>query len=186
MPFSDGFFDLVVVYGVLEWAGLSGEEQKPEFYQLKLLKEVQRVLKKGGHLYLAIENRLGIVYLLGQKDPHTNLRFVTLMPRFLANIYSRVVRGKPYRAYTHTLGDCKRLFKKAGFSDIETYTPLPSYRHFWYVLPLDEPKIMSYFLEHLSQASTPLARILLKLARKIKLLNLIRLFVPDYSFIVKK
>ncbi len=186
LPFEDNYFDLIVVYGVLEWMGLSGGKKRPEFYQLALLKEARRVLKKGGYLYLAIENRWGVVYFLGHPDPHTGLRFVTLMPRFLADIYSKAVRKNPYRSYTHSLKNYRKLFKQAGFSQIEAYSPIPSYRKFWYLLPLDNSRIMPYFLNYLSSASTPLSFFLLKLARLSRLYKLIKYFVPDYSFVIRK
>ncbi len=186
LPFEDNFFDLVVVYGVLEWMGLSGDKERPEFYQRAMLKEIYRVLKKGGCLYLAIENRWGIVYLLGARDPHTGLRFITLLPRFLADIYSKLVRKQPYRAYTHSLTVYKKMFKQAGFPSIDSYAPLPSYRNFWYLLPLDDKKITAYFINYLAAASSPLAVWLFKLAKYSRLYGIIKHIVSDHSFVVKK
>ena len=54
LPFADGYFDLVVVYGVLEWAGLCNPGECPEVNQINLLREAHRVLKKGGFLYLCM------------------------------------------------------------------------------------------------------------------------------------
>lgn len=186
LPFDDNYFDLVVVYGVMEWMGLSAEKERPEFYQLKLLKEINRVLKKGGYLYLVIENRWAAIHFLGHPDPHTNLRFITLMPRFLADIYSHITRKQSYRVYTHSLNVYKKMFRQAGFSEINSYSPLPSYRKFWYLLSLDDEKVIPFFLNDLSAAATPLASFLLNVARHSRLYKLIKHVVSDYSFVLKK
>ena len=186
LPFADDYFDLIVVYGVLEWMGLADEQEKPEFSQSKSLREIHRVLKKDGLLFLSIENRWAITNIMGFRDPHTNLRFVTLLPRVLADVYSGIARGQPYRAYTHSLRTYKGMFTEAGFSEIDTYSPLPSYRNFWYVLPLENRNVMKYFLDHLASSVTPLSTHLLNIARLSRLYNLIKYVVPDYSFVVKK
>ena len=106
LPFADGSFDLVVLSGVLEWVAFEEEviterdwrkfgrglqpkksikyAENPRAVQLRVLKEINRVLKPGGSIYLAIENRIGYIYLVGYPDEHMNIPFVSLMPRFMA------------------------------------------------------------------------------------------------------
>lgn len=186
LPFTDGYFDLVVVYGVLEWMGLSDEKKRPEFTQIRLLREIYRVLKKGGFLYLSIENRWSVMNFMGYPEPHTDLRFISLLPRFLADVYSRMARGVPYRIYTHSLKVYEKMFEEAGFPEVDAYAPLPSYRNFYYLLPLRNPAIMPYFLNYLSSSATPLSTHLLNLARRSHLYGLIKYVVPDYSFVATK
>ena len=49
--------------------------------QISFLKKVYESLKKEGQLLLAIENKLHYGYLLGQPDPHVNLKFTTFLPK---------------------------------------------------------------------------------------------------------
>ena len=72
--------------------------------QISFLKKVYESLKKEGQLLLAIENKLHYGYLLGQPDPHVNLKFTTFLPRNLSNIISRVFRKKSTEhTFTHFL-----------------------------------------------------------------------------------
>jgi len=71
---------------------------KPRDNQLQLLKSIHRVLAPGGCLYLNIDNRFSYRYLLGARVPPTNLRFISLLPRSLANYYTRRMRGIDYPA----------------------------------------------------------------------------------------
>lgn len=144
LPFPDGFFDFVVVNGVLEWLGMDehtileqhwrGKYHKSTVYnlspkdmQLSALKELQRVTKAGGGIYIAIENRLGLQYLLGHPDDHMNVRFVTFLPRWLANVIVKKYRGMPYRTYIYSPQALRSLLKQADFKTEETYSIYPHY-----------------------------------------------------------
>ena len=111
LPFPDGSFDLVVLNGVLEWAGVFRDEMPPESYQGRLLCEARRVLKDGGHLYVGIENRLGYWYFFGREDEHAFTIFTTLMPRWLAGWVTRAFHRKAYRAYTYSMKQLECLLK---------------------------------------------------------------------------
>lgn len=186
LPFADAYFDLVVLYGVLEWAGFVLKEESPVGAQTRLLQEVNRVLKKGGCAYICIENRCGIVYLLGYPDPHTGLRFITLLPRSIANIYSNLMHRGHYSAITHSLMGYKNILKASRFSEVEFYAPLPSYRKFYYLVPIEDSNIVKYFINNLARAQTRLSRFLLKLAKIFQINQLIKYLVPDYAIIAKK
>ena len=100
-----------------------------------MLKDFHRILKPGGHVYVGIENRIGYVYFLGGRD-HGGLRFTSLMPRPIADIYSRLIKRQPYRAYTYSLLGYKNLLKKAGYSQIDFYATIPSYRNVFFLVVL--------------------------------------------------
>ncbi len=186
LPFSDEYFDLVVVYGVLEWAGLESSAGTPLSSQLALLAEINRVLKKGGCAYISIENRWGLINFLGFPDPHTNLAFISLLPRFLADIYSRLMRRGRFLTWTHSFNGYRRMLKNSKFSLVNFYAPLPSYRKFYYLLPIEDGNSVSYFVKYLARAHTRLAKFLLAGVRALKINRLIKYFVSDYSIIAIK
>ena len=144
LPFKDNFFDHIILNGVLEWVGLEEdvilekhwkggrrEKQKysktPEQMQADVLKELCRVLKPEGSLYIAIENRYGIQYFLTYPDNHNNVRFVSFMPRFMANAISKI-RGKgQYRTYVYSPGQLSDLLSKSGFKVNSMYGLYPHY-----------------------------------------------------------
>ena len=66
-------FDVVLVVGVLEYAGTApGGDGGPE----RLLRQVADALAPGGVVVLAIENRLGLKYLLGFPEDHLGVPWV--------------------------------------------------------------------------------------------------------------
>jgi SAM-dependent methyltransferase len=146
LPFESAKFDLVILNGVLEW--LATDEDvvlerdwdnastkvlskikgvNPELMQLAGLKELNRVLKDDGSIYIAIENRIGLQYLAGYPDDHVNIRFVSFLPRFLADFITRKVKNHPYRTYLYSPNKLKKLLKRAGFRHVELYSSYPHY-----------------------------------------------------------
>ena len=138
----DNYFDKILVNGVLEWIPtndsviLSKEYGKfsfknsfgdPEILQKKFLKNIQSSLKLNGKLCLAIENRYDYKHFLGSPDPHNNLKFTTLMPRFLANIFSKKFLGRNYENYTYGFSKLKKLVISCGFKHAELYAVFPHY-----------------------------------------------------------
>jgi ubiquinone/menaquinone biosynthesis C-methylase UbiE len=145
LPFPDASFDLIIINGVLEWAGAFRTDERPEFYQNKLLSEARRALKDDGTLYLGIENRIGYWYFFGHMDEHSFTHFTTLMPRWMANLVTRAVHGRPYRAYTYSMGQLKSLLSNNGYSECKFLYPAPNYRYFKSLIDLDDPKALSYY-----------------------------------------
>lgn len=127
LPFPAGTFDVVLLNGILEWVGTRGGGN-PRQRQRNFLAEVHRVLKSGGEVYIGIENRFAFTYLLGRADEHTNLRFVTLLPRKIANLLSVMKSGQPYRVYTYTRWGYRKLLREAGFRGTHFYLPRSNYR----------------------------------------------------------
>ncbi len=126
LPFKNESFDLVVANGLFEWLGVTNRFESPKEAQEHFLKETMRVLKKGGYLYIGIENRFAMSYLLGGLD-HSGLRYTSWMPRFMANLYTKIRTGKKYQTYTYSKPGYEKILKKAGFKNLEFYLPLPGY-----------------------------------------------------------
>ena len=89
LPFAKGNLDGLVVNGVLEWVGVNRSGQDPYRRQCEFLQELHRVMKSGGALYLAMENRTAPPHLW--RDPHVHSLFVNALPRSLAYLFSRLV-----------------------------------------------------------------------------------------------
>ncbi len=81
IPFEDSHFDLVMLDNVLEHVG----------DREKSLREVRRVLKPGGLLYLVTPKPLSLYALWN--DPHYDLAGLVLMPRPMQIWYFEKVRG---------------------------------------------------------------------------------------------
>lgn len=136
LPFAECQFDAAILNGVLEWVTVS-RDGAPRDIQVKYLREVRRVLKRDGLLYVGIENRLSHQYLRGSLEDHVELRYVTLLPRWLADRWAEHQIGVPYRTHTHTLHGYRRLLQDAGFGRARFYYPHPNYRRPAKIIPLD-------------------------------------------------
>jgi len=126
LPFPADYFDVVHMNGVLEWVpyALPGN---PKRVQERRLQEIVRILKPGGQLLLAIENRYWWRYFKGQPEEHTGIKWVALVPRRMANILARLQGKQEFRAYTYSLNDYRRLLRHAGFGRIDAYISMPDY-----------------------------------------------------------
>ncbi len=193
LPFEDSSFDIVILNGVVEWLGLSDKSVSADKVQEMVLKDVYRILKPGGSVYIGIENRLAYFYFFGKKDPHSGLRFVNLMPRGLADIYSQLVKKHKYHTYIHSLGGYRKLLGKAGFKKVDFFTPVPGYLNFKYILPLSESKEMNYWVRNIICEKFLFAGFWMRMAYSVICFFLktpfawgIKYFVPDYSMLAKK
>jgi 2-polyprenyl-3-methyl-5-hydroxy-6-metoxy-1,4-benzoquinol methylase len=172
LPFKKESLDLIVMNGVLEWVGLTNKHGTPYEDQLKGLEICHSLLKEKGYLYVGIENRLGYSYFLGAKD-HSGLRFTSLMPRRLADVYCRLIRGKlyfgisrpEYRTYTYTYWGYKELLKRAGFKQVRIVSCIPSYSDPRYIIPLDDKRMMEFFIKHHFPQNSAKRKLIYVLAR---------------------
>lgn len=154
LPFPDRFFDLVILNGVLEWVAFDQDvilerhwgkrrddkaeySEDPTQVQLAVLRELYRVIKPGGCLYLAIENRIGYIYLLGYPDDHMNIPFICFLPRRVANVITRWKLGCDYRTYVYTIPGYRFLLEGSGFSGCKFYGAFNHYNAPRTVIPLD-------------------------------------------------
>lgn len=106
-------YDVVVVVGVLEYVGGGRPDRDP---YLDFLAQVAARLVDGGTLVLAIENRLGVKYLAGAPEDHTNRVFDS-------------VEGYPRGGNAHTFNrrELEALMAEVGLAPT-TRTAFPDYK----------------------------------------------------------
>ena len=183
LPLPEDYFDLVVMVGVLEWMGDARPEANAIETQKSVLSKIRRVLKPTGQLYLAIENRFGFAYFLGKPDEHSNLRFVTLLPRGWADFYSRAVRKKPYRTYTHSSNALRHLLRDSGFSKIEFYAPISHFTNPRYYVSLESSQAFDYLIRQILRSHPKMNPMACSLARLAARVGLLRTFTPCFGVI---
>jgi ubiquinone/menaquinone biosynthesis C-methylase UbiE/aminoglycoside phosphotransferase (APT) family kinase protein len=161
LPFEDNAFDMVVVNGVLEWVPC-GSNDDPRTAQLKFLREIRRVLRESGRLFIAIENRYSWKTWFRDADGHSGLRFVPWLPRAIANAYS-VLRGRGrFRNYLYGEKQLRSLLDTAGFTQAAFFVPLPGYHHPASIVPLEnKPAIYQ-------DVSNPVGIVRNRLRRKVR------------------
>ena len=119
-------FDYIFLIGVFEYAqGYIGTENPYE----KFLKMMNRHLKKGGRIVIAIENRMGLKYLAGCAEDHLGTYFTGIEGYSVDSV-----------AKTFTRNGLINIFKKCGMKEYHFYYPYPDYKlmtllHSDYYLP---------------------------------------------------
>ncbi|MFC2006758.1 methyltransferase domain-containing protein [Chloroflexota bacterium] len=194
LPFPDGYFDMVILSGVLEWTAFDQEivledhwgkkrtdsaeySKDPRQVQVDVLKEMRRVLKPGGHLYLAIENSIGYQYLSGTPDDHVNIRYVSFLPRFLANVITKLKRNCEYRTYTYSLPGYRHLLNEAGFQNSEFYGAFRHYINPSEIVPIN---LVKYWKKTVLPINNPAAPFHLRMAAKIFPGGLLKYISPTF------
>jgi SAM-dependent methyltransferase len=127
LPFATESADLVVLVGVFEYLPLSYPSLSIGEVQHRVLRELHRVLKPGGYLYLGTKNRFGWPYLRGAMD-HNRLRFGPVLPRNVAERAARILYHKPYRIVVDSLPSYRKMLRMAGFAAPSFFWPLPGYQ----------------------------------------------------------
>jgi len=184
LPFPDNYFDLVVMNGVLEWVGLAGNNISPRELQEMALKNIHRVLKKNGYLYIGVENRIGYNYFLGRID-HSYLKYTSLLPRRLANIYSQIKKSEDYRTYTYTCSGYTKLLNQTGFENTQFYCPSPGYNRPNIIFELNKTSI-NYFIERSTVPKYFKRKIKYFLVKTLLSFNLYKYIVGDYIIFTQK
>lgn len=133
LPFAAESFDVVIINGVLEYAGLARD--RAEAVHARVLAEAYRLLRPGGMIYWAVENRFSVTYLYG--PGHDGLWWSSLMPRWLAGRYSRLVRGRPYVMCEPSYPELRGRLRAAGFAALRVYGGVMNYNNFTDVLDLE-------------------------------------------------
>jgi len=128
--YSNNYFDLVILEGVLEWVGNSNPYISPVECQKMALRECKRILKPDGILYIGIENRLCPAFWL--RDPHTKTPLTVILPHFLSKPLYRLLRGKYYGMSLMSYWGYQGLLKPI-FENGKIVIPIPHYKYLYSV-----------------------------------------------------
>ena len=104
-------FDYVIVIGMLETC----------FEPIKMLERWKSVLKENGKLLLGVENRLGLRYFCGDRDPFTKRNFDGI-ENYRRQDHSNIksMGGRCYARF-----EIEAMLDKAGFHSRKFYSVLP-------------------------------------------------------------
>ncbi len=111
---TDEQFDAITLIGVLEYASMFSSDTDPAY---AMLKRIRGMLKPDGHLFIAIENQLGLKYFAGAPEDHVNV------PMY--GIEGRYSEGQPK---TFGRKELARLIERAGFKSSTFLSPSPDYK----------------------------------------------------------
>lgn len=107
-------YDYIVLNGVLEYAGSFTEGKDP---YAAFLQQLGTLLKPGGIILIAIENRIGLKYLNGAPEDHANRLFTGVED------YNQITAFR-----TFTRSELKETALHAGFEHSRFYYPTPDYK----------------------------------------------------------
>jgi SAM-dependent methyltransferase len=151
----------------------------------KVLRAIWQRLVPGGCLYTGVANRFSYNYILGSRVPPSNLRFVTILPTSLANLYSRLFRGVEYQDISYSMTGIKNTLSDAGFSKLDLYFPIPTYPSFRFMTDFKSQEAVNFMISRLRLYSgfTNSFHILAKLSSAIGILPWV---APGFSVIAYK
>lgn len=184
VPLQKESFDLIVMNGLLEWVGATDRYRDPREAQIASLRICMNALKKGGYLYIGIENRLALSYLQGAD--HSGLLFTSYMPRFLASAYTTLRKRKRYDTYTYTKSGYEKLLGESGFDDVTFYLPYPGYNVPRLMIPHDNVNALSYAVRSLMPSRGVKRGAVRLLARWPSALRLYRYFFFSFGIVARK
>lgn len=177
LPYADRSFDLVILNLVLEWCATATAEPH-EVAQLRLLREIARVLRPGGRLYVATKNRFALRYLIGKPDEHYhNMRFGSALPRWLADrIHGRRSRGRLY-----SWRGLQNLLRRAGFGVEQSWWAAPEMRFPSKMVPTDPQSVREARRSGIRQGQGRAERLLMGLMPA----RLVKHVAPGLSFLAR-
>ncbi len=110
----DQQFDVVTLIGVLEYASMFSNDADPAY---GMLARVRKLLKPDGHLFIAIENQLGLKYFAGAPEDHLGIAMYGIEGRYLDR-----------QPKTFGRKELEALIDRAGFGASDFLSPYPDYK----------------------------------------------------------
>ena len=175
LPYGDDSFDFVIVNLVFEWCATRLDEPH-ETGQLRLLREIARVLRPGGRVYVATKNRFAVRYLIGKPDEHFhNMRFGSALPRTLAaRLHRRRARGHLY-----SWRGLRLLLAECGLQVEQSWWAAPEMRFPEAMVRVDSASVREARRQGVNQGQGRAERFLLSLVPA----PLVKHFAPGLSFL---
>lgn len=117
IAFPTDYYDLVLFVGVTEYAGRFSERDTDQQALQDLLALGKATAKHDGVILVAIENRLGLKYLLGAREDHYAVPFVGL---------DNYPQSTGIRTYSQT--EWREQIEISGFAVSQFMYPFPDYK----------------------------------------------------------
>ncbi len=108
-------YDYITLIGVLEYQNAFTDSANPF---ADFLTKIKSLLKPGGRLLIAIENKYGLKYWCGAVEDHTGLPFDGINQYQIGD----------HAARTFSKEELSRLITESGFGASHFYYPLPDYK----------------------------------------------------------
>jgi hypothetical protein len=105
--------------------------------QEAFLRRLHSALKYKGTIVIAIENRIGLKYLLGCRDDHTGQPQISVLDAELAAATYREKCGGELNAFTYTMAEYRELLECAGYGSVRFYAAFPDYKLPQLILPCE-------------------------------------------------
>lgn len=130
LPYCDKMFDIVILNGVFEWLGFETTTySNVKNIQMKLLREINRVLKENGTIYITTKNKYSLEINLSKNYHNNGIRGVLLLPDGMINWLSKRIAKKEYLSGLLSLSQYIDVFKDAGLYIKKVWVPLPNFRY---------------------------------------------------------
>ena len=177
LPYAGASFDLIILNLVFEWCAIRLDEPH-EQAQLRLLREIARVLRPGGRLYLSTKNRFALRYLMGKPDEHYHeMRFGSALPRWVADkLHGRRSRGRLY-----SWVGLRQLLRKSGFKVEQSWWAAPEMRFPDEMVPTDARSIRAARGRGIRQANGRAERLIMRAVPA----PLVKHFAPGLCFLAR-
>ncbi len=109
IKFPENYYDLVLFVGVTEYAGRFSERESDEEALRDLLALGKNAVTHEGCVVIAIENRLGLKYLLGASEDHYGVPFVGI-DHYPASTGIRTYSREEWLGHTHAFNHTQFLY----------------------------------------------------------------------------
>jgi SAM-dependent methyltransferase len=110
----DRRFDIITLIGVLEYSNLYIQAENPV---AAMLAKIRRLLKPGGLIVIAIENKLGLKYLAGAPEDHLDKPYFGIEDKY-----------DPSTVVTFGKSELKNILGSSGYAQSSFYYPFPDYK----------------------------------------------------------